>query len=92
MSHPLVIAYSGIALLFIYQLWVTVMVWRADEYDAKQRILQCLAIWLLPFFAVLICHLMLRNSRAPIKPANTNVVDQCDNVGAENHGSGSATD
>jgi len=90
MVHPLIIAYSVIALLFIYQLWVTVMVWRADEYDAKQRILQCLAIWLLPFFAVLICHLMLRNSRAPIKPSNTSIVDQPANGDMSQHNS--ATD
>jgi hypothetical protein len=90
MVHPLIIAYSVFALLFIYQLWVTVLVCRADEYSAKQRILQCLAIWLLPFFAVLICHLMLRNSRAPIKPSNTSFVDQSANGDMPQHNS--ATD
>jgi hypothetical protein len=91
MLHPLNIAYSALALLFIYQLWVTVMVSRADEYDTKQRILQCLAIWLIPFFAALSCHLILRSSKAPIKPSKTSFDDQWDNVGAGNH-SGNATD
>ncbi len=92
MVYPLIIAYSVLALLFVYQLWVTVMVCRADEYDAKQRILQCLAIWLIPFLAALTCHLVLRSSRAPIKPSKSSIVDQSDNVGAENIGTGSATD
>jgi hypothetical protein len=92
MSNPLIIAYSVIALLFIYQLWVTVMLCRADEYDAKQRILQCLAIWLIPFLAALTCHLVLRSSRAPIKPSKSSFYDQWNNVGAGNHSSGSATD
>lgn len=92
MVYPLIIAYSVLALLFVYQLWVTVMVCRADEYDAKQRILQCLAIWLIPFVAALTCHLVLRSSRAPIKPSKTSILDQSDNVGAENIGTGSATD
>ena len=92
MFKPQNIVFSVLILLFIYQLWVTVMVCRADEYDAKQRNLQCLAIWLIPFLAALTCHLVLRSSRATIKPANTNVVDQWDNIGAGNNGSGSATD
>ncbi len=90
MVYPLFIAYSVFALLFIYQLWVTVMVSRADEYDTKQRILQCLAIWLIPFFAALTCHLMLRSSRAPIRPANTSFVDQSANGDMPQHNS--ATD
>jgi hypothetical protein len=92
MIYPLVIACSVLALLFIYQMWVTVLVCRADAYDTKQRILQCLAIWLIPFLAALTCHLMLRSSRAPIKPSKSSIVDQSDNVGAENIGIGSATD
>jgi hypothetical protein len=91
MVHPQIIAYSVLALLFVYQLWVTLMVCRADEYDTKQRILQCLAIWFIPFLAALTCHLMLRSSRAPIKPSKTSFDDQWDNVGAGKHG-GNATD
>ncbi len=90
MIYPLIIAYSVFALLFIYQLWVTVLVCRANEYDTKQRILQCLAIWLIPFFAALTCHLMLRSSRAPIRPANTSFVDQSANGDMPQHNS--ATD
>jgi hypothetical protein len=90
MVYPLIIAYSVFALLFIYQLWVTVMVCRADEYDNKQRILQCLAIWLIPFLAALTCHLVLRSSRAPVRTANTSFVDQSANGDMPQHNS--ATD
>ena len=92
MGKPEIIACAFLAVLVVYQLWVTVLVYRADEYDSKQRNLQYLVIWLIPFFAALTCHLMLRSSRASIKPSNTSFVDQSDNVGAENIGSGSATD
>ena len=92
MSNPEIIAYIVLALLFMYQMCVTLLVFRADEYDGKQRNLQCLAIWLIPFLAALTCHLVLRSSRAPIKPSKTSIVDQSDNVGAENIGIGSATD
>ena len=90
MANPQIIAYIVLALLFMYHLWVTVLVYHAAEYDSKQRILQCLAIWLIPFFAALICHLMLRSSRAPIKPANTSFVDQSANGDMPQHNS--ATD
>jgi NADH:ubiquinone oxidoreductase subunit 6 (subunit J) len=92
MVNPPIIAYIVLAVLCIYQLWVTVLVYRADEYESKQRNLQCLAIWLIPFLAALTCLLVLRSSRAPIKPSKTSIVDQSDNVGAENIGIGSATD
>jgi hypothetical protein len=77
-------------LLAIYQLWATLSICRADEYDSKQRIMQCLVIWLLPFFGALICHLVLRSGRAPIKPANTSFVQQSENGDMPQHGS--ATD
>ena len=86
MANPQIIAYIVLVLLLIYHVWVTVLVCRADEYDSKQRNLQCLAIWLIPFLAALTCHLMLRSSRAPIKPANTSFVQQTENGDTAQHG------
>jgi hypothetical protein len=80
-------AYSFLAMLLLYQLWVTALIYRADEYDRKQRNLQCLAIWLIPFFGALTCQLVLRSSRAPIKPANTSFVLQSENGDIPQHGS-----
>ena len=85
MSNPQVIAYIIFVLLLIYHLWVTVLVCRADEYESKQRNLQCLAIWLLPFLGALTCHLVLRSSRAPIKRAKTNFVQQSPNGDMSQH-------
>jgi hypothetical protein len=90
MANPEIIAYIVLVLLLIYQLWVTVSVCRADEYDSKQRNLQCAVIWLLPFFGALTCQLVLRSNRAPIKPANTSFVLQSENGDMPQHGS--ATD
>jgi D-alanyl-lipoteichoic acid acyltransferase DltB (MBOAT superfamily) len=90
MANPEIIAYIILVLLLIYQLWVTVLICRADEYDSKQRNMQCLAIWLIPFLGALTCQLVLRSSRAPIKPANTSFVLQSENGDMAQHGS--ATD
>ncbi len=79
MVNSQIIAYGLLLLLVIYQLWVTVLICRADEYDSKQRNLQCLVIWLLPFLGALTCQLVLRSSRAPINPGNTDFVQQSEN-------------
>jgi D-alanyl-lipoteichoic acid acyltransferase DltB (MBOAT superfamily) len=79
MVNPQIIAYVSIVLLVIYQLWVTVLICRADEYDSKQRNLQCLVIWLIPILGALICQLVLRSSSATIKPGNTDFVPQSPN-------------
>jgi hypothetical protein len=65
-----------LAVLFVYQLRVTKIVCFAEEYDDKQLILQCLMIWLIPFFGALTCHLVLRSSRIPSTPGNTDFVPQ----------------
>ena len=79
MDNSPIIAYVFFVMLVIYQLWVTVMICRADEYDSKQRNLQCIVIWLVPFLGALTCQLVLRSSRAPINPGNTDFVQQSEN-------------
>ena len=85
MVNPQIIAYVFIVLLVIYQLWVTRLIFRSDEYDSKQRNLQCLVIWLLPFLGALTCHLVLRSSRAAINRGNTDFVPQAENGDASHH-------
>jgi hypothetical protein len=87
MNNLQTIAYSFLAMLLLYQLWVTALIYRADEYDSKQRNLQGAVIWLIPLFGALICHLVLRSSRAPIKPSNTDFVPQSPNGDTPQHGS-----
>ncbi len=79
MGNPKIIAYAFLVLLVIYQLWITVVIYRADEYDSKQRNLQCFVIWLFPFLGALTCQLVLRSSRTPINPGNTDFVPQSPN-------------
>jgi hypothetical protein len=79
MNNLQTIAYSFLGMLLLYQLWVTALIYRADEYDSNQRNLQGAVIWLIPLFGALICHLVLRSSRAPIKPSNTDFVPQTPN-------------
>ena len=75
MSNSQIIALI-FALLFVYQLRVTKIICFAEEYDNNQLVLQCLLIWLIPLFGALICQLMLRSSRIPSTPANTDFVPQ----------------
>jgi hypothetical protein len=79
MSNSQIIGFGFLALLLIYQLWVTALIRRADDYDSKQRNLQCLVIWLIPFFGALTCHLVLRSSRVTSTPGNTDFVPQTPN-------------
>ena len=85
MDNSPIIAYVFFVMLVIYQLWVTVMICRADEYDSKQRNLQCIVIWLVPFLGALTCQLVLRSSRAPINPGNTDFVQQSENGDVPQH-------
>jgi hypothetical protein len=85
MNNPQLIVFACLGLLAFYQLWVTVLICRADEYDSKQRNLQCIVIWLFPFLGALTCQLVLRSSRAPINPGNTDFVPQSENGDISHH-------
>ena len=85
MGNPQIIACFFLVLLVIYQLWVTVLICRADEYGSKQRNLQCLVIWLFPFLGALTCQLVLRSSRTPIMRGNTDFVQQSSNGDMTQH-------
>jgi hypothetical protein len=85
MGNPTIIAYVFLMLLVIYQIWVTALICSADEYDSKQRNLQCIVIWLFPFLGALTCQLVLRSSRAPINAGNTDFVPQSENGDSPHH-------
>lgn len=85
MGNLLSAAFIFLGMLIYYQIWVSVSICRADEYDNRQRILQCIFIWMIPFLGALACQLVLRCSRAPIKPANISFVDQSPNGDMPQH-------
>jgi len=52
--------------LLLYQIWVSIAVCRAPEYDQKQCSLQLAVVWLFPLIGAVGCHLFLRNSRKSV--------------------------
>ena len=63
MSKLQLISFCGLGIVVLYQIWITFIIYRADEYDVRQRSLQWLLIWLIPVFGALGCHLFLIHGR-----------------------------
>jgi len=62
--------------VLLYQLWVSAAIVRAPEYDARQRMCQCLIVWLIPLVGAMVCHFFLRISRDPVKREDNRFVPQ----------------
>ena len=54
------------------QLRVTVLLFRAEEYETHQKWLQFGVIWLVPLLGAVIVHLMLGADRAPQRKDDPN--------------------
>jgi len=46
-------------------LWVTLLLFRAEEYETHQKWLQFCLIWLVPVLGSVIVHIMLWANRTP---------------------------
>lgn len=58
-----------VAAYVAYQLWVSVQVLRAAQYERHQRWLQLGLIWFIPLFGAIFVQSMLwSDGRAPYKP------------------------
>ena len=56
----------GVAILVVaYHLWVCVALWRAPEYELRQKWLQTLLVLFIPVLGAVVVHVMLRSERAP---------------------------
>lgn len=53
---------SGVGL---YQLWVSILVTRAEMYEPRQKLLQVAGIWLVPIIGAVIVHSMLWTEGKP---------------------------
>lgn len=76
------IAYIGgalLAILVIYQIYVSVIIFRADEYEQVQRLLQFSLVWIVPLFGAVGCHLVLRSQREAIHREDNFFVPQASN-------------
>jgi hypothetical protein len=72
---------SRIGIIFLgtlisYQLYVSIAVYRAEEYDRIQRIFQISLIWLVPLFGSIGCHLFLRSQRESVGRIDDGCVPQ----------------
>jgi uncharacterized membrane protein len=77
------LTYIGCVLLMvvaIYQTVVSIIIWRAEEFETIQRVLQLFIIWLIPIFGALGCHLFLRSQRNPIQVKGNEFVQQESNI------------
>jgi uncharacterized membrane protein len=77
------LTYIGCVLLMvaaIYQITVSIIIWRAEEFEKIQRVFQLLIIWLIPIFGALGCHLFLRGQRSPIQVKRNEFIQQESNV------------
>jgi hypothetical protein len=64
----------------ICQIAVSIIIWRADEFEKNQRVCQLLIIWLIPIFGALACHFFLQSQRSLIQLKRHEFVQQESNV------------
>lgn len=79
------IAYIGSALVAIllvtYHIYVSIIVFRANEYEQTQRLLQLFIVWIIPLFGAVACHLVLRSQRETVHRKDNLFVSQGPNDG-----------
>jgi hypothetical protein len=51
--------YWGIGLVTAYQLYATIRVLASASYSRRQKMMQLVLIWLVPFLGALSCHIFL---------------------------------
>jgi hypothetical protein len=75
-----------IAILVIYQIYVSIILFRADEYEQIQRTLQLFIIWFIPLLGAVSCHLLFRSQRETVRRRNNFFAAQGQNdSGADGH-------
>jgi len=74
------LAVSAIALLLMYQGYVTYRVAGHLGLTRGQKTVQCLLIWLLPVLGTVVVHIMLGRD-IPVRPADRNFTPQTPNDG-----------
>ena len=72
---------GGALVLVVYQVYVSIVIFRADEYEQIQRILQLSIVWIVPLFGALACHLFLHSQRQAVHHRDISFVPQIPNDG-----------
>lgn len=70
------VVFVFVGLVLLYQIYVSVIIYRAAEYEQTQRFLQMFIVWLIPFIGAIGCHLFLRNQRRHVPREDFRFVPQ----------------
>lgn len=76
MTGLVYLGYALVMLIAVYQIFVSIVIWRAEEFEQIQRAFQLGLIWLIPIFGALGCHLFLRSQRNIIHNKDNGFVQQ----------------
>ena len=86
MSEITYIVSTLVAMLLFYQIYVSIILFRANEYEQIQRIFQIFIIWIIPLFGAVGCHLVLRSQREAVHRKDKFFVSQGENdPGGDGH-------
>ena len=67
MSYALQIGLIAVALVVVgYQAYVTIRVWRSNQFSTAQKWMQTILIWVLPALGAFVAHLVLRAAPQPL--------------------------
>lgn len=72
--------YALFVSVIIYQIFVSIRIYHAEEYERAQRLIQITLIWCIPIVAAFVLHSFLRNQRKISQVKINNVIAQDQNV------------
>jgi hypothetical protein len=76
MSEFYYVGFLLVGFVLLYQIYVSVVIYRAAEYEQIQRFLQIFFVWLFPLFGAIGFHLFLRNQRRNVLGEDLRFVPQ----------------
>jgi hypothetical protein len=82
----MIIASALVAMSMIYQIYVSVILLRAEEYEKNQRFLQLFIVWGVPLLGAIGCHVFLRSQRETVcRKDNSFVQQEANDNGGDGH-------
>jgi type VI protein secretion system component VasK len=59
---------ASVSAAVLYAIYVTVLVWRSEQYSTGQKWIQTLLVWALPFLGAMLCHAVRIWTPKPRRP------------------------
>ena len=81
MNPATYIVFALLALLAIYQIYVSIAIVGAEEYEQAQRLLQLVLVWIFSLFGAVACHMVLQGLRGKVRRREAFFVPQEPNDG-----------